>query len=98
MKKTILLVFIIGLLIRLILLGSDYYQGDVNMHIKWAKDVVEHGSAGFYDRNRNIVGTIYPPVAIYIFALIYWLYLWLNKAIWFLNINIPVFPSQLVFF
>lgn len=99
MKKTILLVFFIGLIIRILLIDIDYYAGDIDVtYIPWAKEIFKAGISGFYDRNLIKVGGVYPPLAIYSFAFIYLLYQWINKIIWFLNTTISIFPSKLVFF
>lgn len=99
--KKILLLLVLGLLMRLIL-SFQFYSGDVNNHISWAKDVLSNGTLGIYDREFYFrYGTLtpnYPPVMLFAFTFFYWLYGVLYSAAIWLNNTIPVFPSNLIYF
>jgi len=64
----------------------------------WTRDLVFNGFSGFYDRNiANAVRPIYPPVTSYLFWLAGISHEFFLKFLWFLNIHIKVFPSNLIF-
>lgn len=90
-----------GLLIRIGISFFDF-SGDLNNHIAWGQNIVHSGLSGFYSRNfPKLYGTAfpnYPPVAMIFFAAMFFLYSLIQPIIWFLNTNIPLFPSQFVFF
>ena len=91
MKKIIL----VGSLIRL-LLWPWIYHGDVNATYWWGKFASEFGLRGFYDW-LNFGGYGYPDqpmLNIYYNLFIRQTYLFLHNFFWFLNINIPLFPSK----
>jgi Gpi18-like mannosyltransferase len=73
-------------------------HSDIVSYYGWTKDLLENGPIGFYD--RTIPDTMrpgYPPVTYYIF--------WLNgtvheaiwEMLWFINLKISAFPSNLIF-
>lgn len=100
-KHSLLIVIVAAVLLRLALFFLDY-SFDVNNHIIWGKDAIQRGLSGFYEtRSSERFGVKYPnypPLAIYIFSLIYPLQSIFYKITWWLNVNIPVFPSKLIFF
>jgi len=96
-----MLYVLIGLLIRLSLLftASGF---DINNHIVWAKDMTIHGLAGFYQTVSSEVYCClypnYPPLILYIFYPFYHLKDVLFDIAWWLNTNIGVFPSKIMFY
>ncbi len=100
-KHLLLILFLLGLLLRLSLIFVDY-AFDVNNHIVWAKDLIERGFSGFYEKQSSeVYGTLrpnYPPLSLFIFYIFYPLQKIVHSVVWFLNLNIPIFPSNLIFF
>ncbi len=100
-KHPFLLLIILGIILRLLLLFPDY-AFDVNNHIVWAKDLFNRGFGNFFfTQSSEVYGTHfpnYPPLSLFIFYLIYPLSLVIYKFFWFLNINISIFPSNLMLF
>lgn len=98
-KLTILL--FLGLILRLVL-SVQIYSGDVNNHIAWGRDSIAFGFAGIYEREffhrYGVLTPTYPPVAIFLFTAFYWFYQSVYQAAWNLNLSIPLFPSNLIFF
>jgi len=93
LKKVILL----GLALRLILAFWGQHS-DIDTYYWWSKDLLINGMDGFYDRYiTNTIRALYPPVTSYIF--------WFNgiiheaiwKILWFINLKISFFPSNLIF-
>lgn len=95
-----MLVFFIifGLILRFFISAINYY-GDIDVFfLPWAKDILKFGFSGFYERNALTVN--YPPLTLIYFISELFLYkivfLPINNLLWFLNLNVPLFPSQLV--
>lgn len=101
MKKALLFLFIAGFILRLYL-SLQGYSGDVNNHISWGKDILLNGTQGIYDREFYFrYGTLtpnYPPLVLFFFTVSYVLYEMLYAASWWLNNNISLFPSNIIFF
>jgi hypothetical protein len=96
----IVLVFLLGILLRLFL-SIQIYSGDVNNHIAWGKDAIGFGFAGIYERDFASYGVMtptYPPIPIFFFTAFYWLFETLYRFSWNLNLNFGFFPSNLIFF
>ena len=93
--------FLGGLAIRLALLFLDF-SFDVNNHIVWGMDAVNHGLRGFYETRSSETFAVlypnYPPAAIYLFAAVWELYSGLHAFLWWLNTSISFFPSRLMYF
>lgn len=98
--RKLLVLLLLGLILRLAL-SVQFYQGDVNNHITWGKDLLLNGSQGIYEREFYFrYGTLtpnYPPIILFLFAVSYGLYQLLGGMVWWLNTNISLFPSNLVF-
>jgi len=97
-KKFLAFFIIFGLILRFTISASNYY-GDIDLFfLPWANDIIKFGFSGFYE--RNILTANYPPLTLICFAIELYLYktvfLPINSLLWFLNLNIPLFPSQLV--
>ena len=99
-RHSILLLIILGLAVRLLVMFHDY-SFDVNNHIAWAKDLHLSGFGNFYNtQSSEVYASLYPnypPLAMYIFYLAYPLPKLIYSVFWWLNIHIPLFPSQLMF-
>lgn len=100
-KHPFFFLLFLGLLIRLSLIFLDY-SFDVNNHIVWAKDLIKRGFAGFYEKQSSeVYGTIhpnYPPMSLLIFYIFYPLQKIVHSIVWWLNLNVSVFPSNTIFF
>src|SRR3990167_6643000 len=100
-KHFLFFLFFLGLLIRFSIIYV-YFSWDVNNHIVWARDFLQRGGAGFYQtQSSNVFAHLYPnypPLSIYLFALVYPLQNILHGFFWWVNLNVPIFPSNLIFF
>ncbi len=100
-KHPLFFIFFSALLIRLSLLYLDY-SWDVNNHMVWARDFWNRGTPGLYETiSSNVFAYLYPnypPLAIYLFALVYPLQGILHGIAWWINLTLPFFPSKLIFF
>ena len=99
-KNVLILLFILGLLIRLSIIFYDF-AFDVNNHIIWAEDLWSRGFAGFYEtRSSMMFGTAYPnypPLVNFLFYLMYPVQKIVYSLFWWLNISIPAFPSKIIY-
>lgn len=100
-NRLLLVLILLGFIVRIIL-SVQIYSGDVNNHISWGKDVVETGTRGIYEREFfEKYGTMtptYPPIPLLFFTPSYWMYDYIYKLSWKLNLAYPIFPSNLIFF
>jgi Gpi18-like mannosyltransferase len=93
LKKILIIAFLLRIIMAL--LGE---HGDVINYMWWSKDLVENGLRGFYDRSiANAMPPTYPPITSYIFWMTGYLHKVLWNIIWFLNLKISIFPSNLIF-
>lgn len=88
---------VVALVIRLIL-AIPFYSGDLNNPAIWGIYAREFGFSGFYDflSFGNYSRPDYPPLAIILFWAIRGLWEVLFAAFWWLNITIPIFPSNFI--
>lgn len=96
--RTIIMIFFLGLLLRLIL-SVQIYSGDVNNHVAWAKDALRFGFAGIYQRSFEKYGVMtptYPPIPLYFFTFFYWLFRFIYQLAWKLNNSYSFFPSKII--
>lgn len=101
-RKLIITIFIAALLLRFVLLFIDY-SWDVNNHISWAEDLWKFGFSEQYFStiSSHVFGSKYPnypPLALYIFYLLYPIQKAAMSFVWWANVTYPAFPSKLVFF
>lgn len=72
--NTLIILFSLGLLLRLLLIFVDYAY-DVNNHIVWGQDALKRGFINYYNRESSEKFCCeypnYPPLAIYFFYLIH---------------------------
>ncbi len=98
-KHGLFFVFILAILIRISLIFLNY-SFDVNNHIVWAKDLHERGFSDFFNRPSSEVYAVaypnYPPLALFIFYIFYPLPKIIFNIFWFLNVHLPVFPSNII--
>jgi len=96
MKKVILLI-IFAFILRLgISLLAEH--GDVINYYYWSKDIFLHGLSGFYEREvPNAMHPNYPPITSYLFWGTAALQGLIWKIAWFINLKIPSFPSNFIF-
>ena len=101
MNKKILIFLLLGLIFR-IFISFHTYSGDVTNHMIWGETAVKQGLQGLYATDfYKLYGHIspnYPPIAIFLFAFLYLVKVWIYQFAWFLNLHLPVFPSKLIFF
>lgn len=96
-----MILFLLGLLVRLSLIFVDY-SWDVNNHMVWARDLLTRGAQGFYEtQSSNVFAYLtpnYPPLAIFTFVATYPLQNIIHSLYWWLNVHISILPSNLIFF
>ena len=93
LKKIIIVAFLFR--VSIALLGE---HGDVINYMWWSKDLVENGLRGFYDRSiANAMPPTYPPATSYVFWLTGYFHAILWKIMWFINLKVSIFPSNLIF-
>lgn len=88
---------LIALVIRLVL-AIPFHSGDLNNPAIWGIYAREFGFSGFYDflNFGNYSRPDYPPLAIIFYWIIRAIWEVLFKILWWLNITIPIFPSNLI--
>lgn len=87
-----------ALLIRLIF-SFLVWHPDVNNHIDWGIRFWDYGAKNFYSSNIwNSTWPNQPPGTIYIYAGVKKLYDFVFSIFWLINIKIPIFPSNIIFF
>jgi Gpi18-like mannosyltransferase len=92
MKKILILAF----LIRAIFLFGGYHP-DVGNHIDWGMKFWEYGPKKFYEQSFwGVSWPNQPPGTIYLWALIAKIKDFIWSFFWWLNVNIPLFPSNLL--
>lgn len=100
-KHLLFFLFFFGLVIRLSMIFVDY-SWDVNNHMVWAKDFLIRGPQNFYEtQSSNVFASLtpnYPPLAIFIFVVMRLFNPIIHSLYWWLNIHIPLVPSNIIFF
>lgn len=100
-ERSLIIIFLIGLLIRvaLMFIASSF---DVNNHISWAQDAAARGLPGFYETpSKEVYAWLYPnypPLAIFIFYLVFIIKQPVFNVLWWLNLKLPFFPSKIFSF
>ena len=96
-KSRIVKILIISLTIRLVLLPWSFHSDLTNNDI-WGIYAREFGLRGFYDwlNFGNYARPDYPPLAMVLFLIIRNVWKFVFDILWFLNVQIDVFPSELV--
>ncbi len=99
MKKNKILwcVGLVAVFFFYIVLSFPYYSGDIKNHLAWAQSLDTQGFMGFYERDfPGYAFPNYPPVAMTLFWLSWKFYQLKYALVWWLNLNVSFFPSQLV--
>lgn len=97
MKKIWLILFL-ALLFRFSI-SFLVWHGDVNNHLDWGIRFWEYGPKEFYSDNVwSFLWPNQPPGTMYLFAGIRKLFEFLFSVFWFLNLKVPAFPSNIMFF
>ncbi|MFA6250296.1 MAG: hypothetical protein WC686_02190 [Candidatus Shapirobacteria bacterium] len=93
LKKIILL----ALAVRLILLPVTYH-GDITVNYWWGRFAADFGLRGYYDwLNFGGYGLPDQPMLnIYYCQIIRHIFVATHQALWWINVNIPLFPSSLM--
>ncbi len=75
---------------------------DINNHISWSQDLVNRGFPGFYETvSHEVYSSLYPnypPLILDIFLSFYLTKKPIFDILWWLNLHLPIFPSNLMFF
>ncbi len=96
MVKTI---FYLAFLLRFALLFFPSH-GDLANHADWGVRFFEYGSRKFYAPETNVWSHLWPnqpPLTIYLFAAVRKTYEAIYQLLWWVNLNVPIFPSKLMF-
>lgn len=97
-SKSLFLVFIAALLLRLLLVFTAYH-GDLNNNISWGTLAVERGLNGLYEgKDWPYSAPNQPPLTIMMFAGARVIWQTIESAAWWLNNNFRVFPSPFIWF
>lgn len=93
-KVNIINILLIGFLIRLILLPLIYH-GDIEVTYWWGKFAVDFNLRGYYNwLNFGGYGRPDQPMINILYCrVIRLIYLFFHRILWFINVNIPPFPS-----
>lgn len=96
--KTITKILLIAFFLRLILSFVTWHP-DLNNHVDWGIRFWQYGPEKFYKANVwSWTWPNQPPGTIYIFAAMRKLFELVFAFFWFLNIKIPLFPSNVMLF
>src|SRR3990167_6171654 len=89
--------FFFGALVFRLLLSPLTWHPDVTNHIDWGIRFWQYGPKIFYEANVwNFTWPNQPPATMLLFALIRKIYEGVFASLWFININFPMFPSQVI--
>ena len=96
-KLTLTKILLAALSIRILLIPLSFH-GDLNNNAFWGMYAEEFGLRGFYDwlNFRDHARPDYPPLAMIMFFLIRVLWRIIFNFLWTLNVNISLFPSNLI--
>lgn len=98
MKKNVILVFLIAFILRLLLINVAYH-GDLNNNFSWGQAAIKFGLNGFYERKGfEFSVPNQPPLYIFLFGVVAWLFESIKNLTWYLNNNLGAFPSSMVWF
>jgi len=92
---------IISLIIFRVVLAFVVWHPDVNNHIDWGIRFFDYGPQEFYSPDANVWSYTWPnqpPGTTLMFAGIYQIYLFVFSILTWINQNIPLFPSDVMFF
>lgn len=98
MKNSKLLkIILIALVIRILLIPFAYHS-DLNTNSIWGTYARDFGLRGYYDwlNFGNYAIPEYPPFSTLLFLLVRKIYDIVFALLWFMNVRLPVFPSELI--
>jgi Gpi18-like mannosyltransferase len=99
--RSLIILLFLGLVLRLSLVFIGYH-GDLNNNISWGTLAYSRGLNGFYGSSDAsewpYSAPNQPPLTLLLFAGLRLVWEVTEKIILFLNANIPIFPSKLVWF
>jgi len=97
-KKKYFSIIIFALIFRLILAFLVWHP-DLRNHMDWGERFWEYGVKDFYTQNVwNFTWPNQPPGTIYLFAGVRKLYEFIFSIFWWINVHIPPFPSNLMYY
>ena len=90
-------VIILALILRLLLSPFTYHK-DVEVNYWWGKFAVDFPLRGYYDwlEFGGYTHPNQPMLYIYLYQTVRYIYLFGYNLLWWININIPLFPSNLM--
>lgn len=90
-------ILVAALIIRLVLIPLAFHS-DLTTNTIWGIYAEEFGLKGYYDwlNFGNYARPEYPPISTILFLAVRGLWLRLFDVIWFVNVKIPAFPSNLM--
>ena len=98
MNKKLIILLAAAFVFRLILTPLLWHP-DLNNHIDWGIRFWEYGPLTFYTENVwNFTWPNQPPATMYMFAIIRKVYEAIFGVLWFVNIKISLFPSNIITF
>lgn len=98
MVKKLTLVFVGALLIRIILIPVAFH-GDLYNNLSWGNALVKYGPVNYYERTVwDHSAPNQPPLYILVFGASMWVEQSIGRIIAYLNSNVGIFPSSMVWF
>lgn len=100
LNHKLLLIFIFGILLQVAIMPRAYH-GDMTNYNGWGKYILEHGPSKIYNfsfRGQLLSDANYPPLMLWLCAIVSIFARFLKDTSWHINLLIPAFPSKLVFF
>jgi Gpi18-like mannosyltransferase len=87
-----------ALLLRLLFAFLTWHP-DVNNHVDWGTRFWDYGAKNFYTANVwSYTWPNQPPGTVYIYAGLKKQYDFIHSIFWYINVNVPTFPSNLIFY
>ncbi len=93
-----LILILAFLFVGRIILAFLFSHSDTVSYYYWGKYLWENGFLGFLGKGiPNAMDAYYPPLAYYLLFLMRGFYLLIYKVFWQINLMIPAFPSNFIF-
>lgn len=98
MGKRLIILLLLAFLFRAVLAFVNWHP-DLNNHVDWGIRFWQYGPGEFYNQNVwSFSWPNQPPLTILIFAFIRKLFEFIFNAFWWINVNVPFFPSNIMLF
>jgi len=97
-NKKLILLFLITFVLRIFLINVAFH-GDLYNNLSWGNALLKYGTNGFFEQKvweHSVPNQ--PPLYILLFAFTSFLFKNINNLIFYLNNNVGIFPSSLVWF